>query len=172
MARDAIAIPSFGGRGGLPGACPGGVFLQPGQGLIGGQGPADVIALSVVAVQVSQQAQAGVVFHAFGRDAQAKVVGQADDRTDDGMPFGFGGGRHDEGSVYFQAVDRQLLQIGQRRIARAEIVDGNLYADVVQAFQHVEAAVGIRNDGAFGDFKLQELGIQAAIGKNVADFFG
>src|SRR5271166_2913611 len=41
----------------------------------------------------------------------------------------------DERAVDLQYVNGELLQIGQRRIACAEVVDGNLDADVFQQFK-------------------------------------
>jgi len=40
----------------------------------------------------------------------------------------------DEGAVYLESIDRQLLQIGERGVAGAEVVDGDRIAGPGQEF--------------------------------------
>lgn len=49
--------------------------LQPGYKFAGGHGPADVVTLGIIAIQLVQLVQDRLVFHAFCYNRQAKVVG-------------------------------------------------------------------------------------------------
>jgi hypothetical protein len=61
--------------------------------------------------------------HAFRDDVQPQAVGQADDRLGDGGVVGVGQDVLDELAVDLQLVQRQPLQVRQRRVADAEVVE-------------------------------------------------
>ena len=61
----------------------------------------------------------------------------------------------DEGLVDLDPVERQHAQIGQVRVAGAEIVQRQPDAKVLQRAQHGERAAGVVDQHALGDFQLQ-----------------
>ena len=60
-----------------------------------------------------------------------------------------------EGAIQLERVDRQHLQVRQRGITGAEIVDGQFDAAVAQGAQLADGAFRIFHGHRFGDFKLQ-----------------
>ncbi len=68
----------------------------------------------------------------------------------------------DERLVDFQTVDGELAQIAQRRIARTEVIDGQLDAQLVQLVQNIDGNVHVFHEHAFGHFQLQPFGVKAA----------
>ena len=66
-------------------------------------------------------------------------------------------------AVDLQAVNRQLAQIRQRRIASAKVVDGQVHAHFTQAHQGVQRFLRGVHRHAFGDFQLQAFRWQAAV---------
>ena len=57
--------------------------------------------------------------------------------------------------VDLDRVEREALQIGQRRIAGAEIVERQARAEIAQARQHLRGIFGIFHHEALGHFELQ-----------------
>ena len=80
------------------------------------------IALILVAAELSQCRQLPLRFHPLGSHTQVQAVGHGDDGPDDGGVVGIRLDVAHEGAVDLQRIDRQLFQIGERRIARSEIV--------------------------------------------------
>ena len=64
-------------------------------------------------------------FHPLGQGRHAQTVGQGDDGGDDDSIIGVRFQFIDEGAVNLDLVDREALEATQRRLARAEIIDGN-----------------------------------------------
>jgi hypothetical protein len=63
--------------------------------------------------------------------------------------------RHHEALVDLELVHRQALQVGQRRIAGAEVVDRQLEAAAPTGVQHGLGALGVVHDRAFGDLQAK-----------------
>src|SRR5213080_508234 len=61
----------------------------------------------------------------LGYDAQAQSAGERNDRLGDGGVARIGLEVGDEGNVDLQGIDREMLEVRQARITRAEIVDGD-----------------------------------------------
>jgi hypothetical protein len=102
----------------------GGVFGEPARHLGGGYGAREEVALDEVAVEVAEESEGVHVLDSFGDDPQAKSLGEADDRGD--VAAGSWVGAHDEGSVDFDLSDREPVEAGDRRVAGAEVIDGEV----------------------------------------------
>ena len=61
----------------------------------------------------------------------------------------------DKTAINFQAIDRQGLQVTQRRIAGAEIIDGNRDAARMQPLQRLDRLLHIFHEDGFGNFDLE-----------------
>jgi len=55
-------------------------------------------------------------------------------------------------------IDRESAQIAERRMARAEVVDGDAHAHVAQLLQRRDGAVAVLHGRAFRDLDDQILG--------------
>ena len=66
----------------------------------------------------------------------------------------------DERAVDLQPVDRQALEVGEARIAGAEIVDRDAHAERGDALHGFDRALGVVHDHALGDLQLQHVGGQ------------
>ena len=84
----------------------------------------------------------------------AEALGELHDRLDDRDILGPGAGFADEAAVDLQFVEHRLVQIADRRIAGAEIVERDADAKRAQALQHVERRAVVAEEHAFGDFQL------------------
>ncbi|MCY1563333.1 hypothetical protein D9M68_1008880 [compost metagenome] len=67
-------------------------------------------------------------------------------------------------------MHRQALEALQRRVAGAEVVDGQAYAQFPQASEQGLGGVRVLHHRAFGDFQLQVLGRQSGGGQDAGHF--
>jgi len=58
-----------------------------------------------------------------------------------------------EGAIDLEHVDRKVLQIRERRVARAEIIDRDLNTKRFQGAKFDQNSVRIFHDNAFGNFQ-------------------
>jgi len=80
-------------------------------------------------------AQAGpllVAFYAFGDYGEAEAVGYGDDGVDDGVGAAGVADAIDEGAVDLEALDGELVELAEGRVASAEVVDGEGDADLCE----------------------------------------
>jgi hypothetical protein len=96
------------------------------------RGAADVVALGIVDAELAQQDQALFVFHALGHRLQIEAAGQVDDRLHHLATGPALAQVTDELDVDLQVIDRELLEVGEPAVARAEVVESDLAAELVQ----------------------------------------
>ena len=112
-----------------------------------------------------------LVFHAFGDHGQAQVAAQLDDHFGDAAAArGTRDFRHKR-AVDFQAVDLQPLQVRQRRKTRAEVVDGDAHARLLDLPQHLDQQVRLFHGHRFRDFQFDELGRRLRLFQRYAQHF-
>ena len=87
-------------------------------------GLAEIEALPVIAAHPRQVGGLLFAFRAFRHHFHAEIMRQRDDGTDDERRVAIGGHLCDEGAVHLQRIEGETLQIGEARIACAEIVEG------------------------------------------------
>ena len=75
---------------------------------------------------------------------QAERFGQADHGLHDGGVVAALGQTTHEGAVDFEDVNWKTLQVGQRRVARAEVVDGQLDPQTLERIQFDDRRLGFR----------------------------
>ena len=64
----------------------------------------------------------------------------------------------DEAAVDLQLADREPLQIGQARVAGAEVVDRQLHAEPRQRFQAQQRLAGVLHQDRLGQLQLEQCG--------------
>src|SRR5439155_1286787 len=110
------------------------------------------------------------VLAALGDRLESERVREAHDGLDDRRAVVVGEDAVDEGLVDLQRVDRQqLAQVAQRRVADAEVVDGQLDAERLELAQHHQRRVGVGEHRALGDLQAQALGREAGLLEGLGD---
>ena len=92
---------------------------------------------------------------------EAEALGQRDDRVRDRGVVGAAGQVAHERAVDLDLVERQPRQIGERRIAGAEIVDREADAERLERVHLVRGAVDVVEHDALGQLEHQPLGRRA-----------
>ena len=115
----------------------------------------DQKALHVVHADFLQRAQRIRVLDPFRHAAHAQVARQRDDRLDDRDIGRMRAHRADELAVDLQRIGGKRLQVLERRVARAEIVERDLAAHVVHARDKALRVLKIVQRDALGDFEAQ-----------------
>src|SRR5437870_8151832 len=77
----------------------------------------------------------------------------------------------DEAAVDLQLVEGEALQIAQRGVARAEIVERDAHPERAQRMQQLERGVAAFEEDRFGDLDLEPRRSEAAVGKRAEDGF-
>ena len=90
---------------------------------IGREGFAHEKSLERVAPAPREEVELRACPHTLGNDVQPEAAGEPDDRLGDRRIAGIGLEVGDERDVDLQRVDRKVLEVGQRRVAGAEVVD-------------------------------------------------
>ena len=93
------------------------------------------------------------------------------DRADDRARSFAGHQALDEAAVDLQFVEREALQIAQRRIAGAEIVEGDADAERAQRMEQLQRRFAAFEEDRFGDLDLEPVGSEAAVGERAAGWF-
>src|SRR4051794_11282994 len=109
------------------------LFGQCGGDAVTGDGSRQVETLHGVRTHGRQHPQRDLVFDALGGDHQAELVPEVDRGADDDLVLRVLTERGHESPVDLQLVHRKLLEVSERRVAGAEVVDGDLAAQAAQA---------------------------------------
>ena len=128
-----------------------------------------MVALHEIAAHAREQIERCLVLDAFGDDRQRETPAEFDGGTHDRTGARALGELSDEGTVDLDLVDRQLAHIGERRVARAEIVDGQRDAETAQRVHYVDDLFGMIHERGFGEFETQRVGRQAEPVEQIAD---
>ncbi len=80
---------------------------------------------------------------------------EADHRRDDRRGVAVAHHRLDEGAVDLDLGDREFAQVGERRVARAEVVEGEVHAEIAERVDHVAHARALGDQHALGDLQTQ-----------------
>src|SRR5215212_7307202 len=105
---------------------------------------------------------------AFGDHAHAEVRRERDDGSNDLAVLRVVRHLRDERAVYLQGVDGEAVQVGERRVARAEVVDGELYAEPAKLGEERGGAFGVVHHGALRDFELEAVGREPRLAERAA----
>ena len=71
----------------------------------------------------------------------------------------------DEAAVDLDRLDREALEVGQRRVAGAEVVDGEVQAEAAQVAQRDRRRLDVGQQGGLGDLQPQRVGGDAGLGR-------
>src|SRR5438067_10763576 len=109
--------------------------------------------LPQMAAEIAQRVPLHLRLDAFGDDIEPKGVPKAHDRLRHGRRSDRWQGFH-ERAVDLELVDRQRLDAAQRRVPRAEIVDGDRDAQTAQLAQRLADLPWIFEQRRLGDLQL------------------
>ena len=132
--------------------------------LCGRARPRDQEALHLVATLDAQLLELLDRLDGLGRGGDAECGRKARDGLDDRLGVAIVQVTH-EGAVDLDLVEGELAQIAEPRIARAEIVHGDLHAAFAQLEQHLHIAGRVIQQHILGDLELEALRLQPRIGE-------
>jgi hypothetical protein len=118
-------------------------------------GRGDAGALADVAAQIQQHSRLGRRLDAFGHHRAAEGAGQADHAFDDGAVLRVVEHVVHETAIDLQHVDRQPLQVGQRGVAGAEVVEREAHAQALAAGQQGRGGLDVGMGRGFEHLEFQ-----------------
>jgi hypothetical protein len=99
-------------------------------------------------------------------------VREAGHRPDDGGVLRLVAHALDERAVDLETVHRQTLQIRERGVAGAEVVDGQAHADRLEGVQPVEHPRVVAHQDGLADLELQATRVEPGLTHDGGDFLG
>ena len=143
---------------GLRGRLDVGEGLEPDDHLLRRQRLRQQVALRVVAAEHRELVVGLDGLDALGHHLEVEVVPEVDRRLHDRRVARVLRHVHDERLVDLDGVDRQLLEVGERRVAGPEVVDREADAHLRQAVQDRGGAPVVGHDRRLGDLELERTG--------------
>src|SRR5206468_8634051 len=95
------------------------------------------------------------VLHTLGHHVEVEVAAEIHGRPDNRRQVRVDGHVTHEGAVDLDLVDGEALEVGQRRVARAEVVDGEPHAHLPQAVDDGDRALRLVHHGRLGDLERE-----------------
>ncbi len=120
--------------------------------------------MRILAADGAQEAHVIGRLHALRHDLLAELVPERHDRAHDGRACAvLRAGRLHQSPVDLDRVEGKPLQVGQRGVAGAEVVEREFGTGAAQPFENLGRLLGILHHEAFGDLQTQR-----ALGYDVA----
>src|SRR6056297_4101454 len=107
--------------------------------------------LAELATVASQQVELAGLLDALGNGLQRKLARQIADRPCDGLVVRIVLQAADESLVDLDRRDREILDVGQRRVTDAEIVDDDRYSDFIELLKDVSIPGQVFDQHLLGD---------------------
>ena len=141
---------------------------QSGQ-LLAGHGPGQVEPLGPGAAQAAEDGELLLGLDALGGDLEAERVGHGHDRGDERGVVGVGAEPVDERSVDLHGVDREPLEVAERRVAGAEVVDRQVDAERLEVGEGLLEVVDVLHEHALGQLEAEVAGAHAGAIEDISD---
>ena len=119
--------------------------------------------LGGIAAERAHRVQNLGALDALGHRRHAEAVSHLDRRLDDDRAVHVLADLCDQRPVDLDLPRRKPLQVGQRRVAGPEVVDGYAYAQLGQFLDDAQCALGVLHERALGDLERQQLRGQSEI---------
>ena len=142
---------------------------QHARNLLGWQRAREEVALSVVAAQSAQLRELDLALHALGDHIEREGARHPDDRLDDRGALLLDPQRFDEGAIDLQSVKGKAVEIGERGVPGAEVIEHETNADVTECLQGGGRGGRLLDQDALGDLEAQVPGVQAGAGEDLGD---
>src|SRR6202789_3815154 len=107
--------------------------------------------------------------HAFGDDLEAQGLPERNNGAHDRRIVRILADVRDKGAIDLQRIERKALQIIQRTIAGAEVIDGERKSEFLERQQRTAPSFGIAHQNAFGQFQLEQRRRQFRLSDDIAD---
>ena len=134
---------------------------------------AEDVTLDHADAELADQLQVVVGFDAFRARVHVQRLREGDDGADDrGIAVRRRCGPADEALVDLDLVERRLLQIAERAVTGAEVVEREADAKRLQLGERVVGRVAFSEEHALGDLELQPFGAEARLAQVFCDHVG
>src|SRR6476661_801211 len=126
-----------------------------------GHRPAEVEALAVLAPELAQDRRLHLVLDALGDSRQPERRRELEDRVGEPRVGSLGSEPVDERLRDLDQVDRELGEPAQRRVARAEVVEGEADPDLAEPVHRAQRAVLVAERGRLRDLEREPSRVDA-----------
>src|SRR3954447_19238321 len=133
-------------------------------------GPGEVEALPELAAEALQGHELVVVFDPFGDGRERQAFAEADDRAHElRLAGGALAEAHDERAVDLQHVDRELVEVAERGVARPEVVEREQHARLLQLLERRQVLDAVLEQDALRHLERQRRRLDAGLLQRTPD---
>ena len=122
--------------------------------------------------RAAEELHLALLLHSLRHHAQAELAGHGDGGARDGGVLGGAGDSAHEGLVDLEHVDRELLEVGDRGVAGAEVVDGQAHAEGADRVELAQDLGIAAEHAALAELQLQQRGVDPALLQGLAHDLG
>ena len=125
--------------------------------IFAGQGsrPTEQIALDVITACFAHRIEVLHGFNAFCRHGDSQIPGEMHDGVDDSRTFAAIAKALYEAAINLDLVEIELVQMGERRVARTEIIERKPDAEGFEVAQDAGGVFDVFHQGIFRQFQLK-----------------
>src|SRR5215208_137114 len=124
------------------------------------------VSLGILTPQRAKTLRLPLCLHPLCRDLKVQASSKTDHGSDNGLISSILLQVHDEAAINFDMIDRKLLEMSERRIARPEVIESNENTLLMKLLQgcgcHFRAPA---KQHSLGDFNLEVLDRYALLGE-------
>ena len=111
--------------------------------------------LRVSAAKVGEARELSLGFDAFGDDVEVECVDHADHGADKGVGGEVTAEGFDEAAVDLECAEWEVLEVAERGVARAEVVDREVDTQALEASEGIGGGTEGADERTFGDFEVK-----------------
>src|SRR5262249_27458757 len=137
--------------------------------VLGLGGPSEKVTLDQIAARGGEERELLGRLDALGDDLEAEVMAERDDRAGDQRALAIDVDLVDERAVDLERVDLEAAEVGERRVAGAEVVDRDAHALGAQRADHRLHLRGVAHQHALGELELEAAPGKAVVAEAVRD---
>ena len=145
---------------------------EPGREVLGRQRAAEQVALHLVAAHRAQRLELRRRLHTLGHGGHAQAVRHDDHRLRDGLVFAAVGQGADERAVDLQRMHVETLQVRQRGMPGAEVVERGAHANAREVGEHGARGLVVLHQHRLGELDVQPLGRDAVFEQRIFHMLG
>ena len=130
------------------------------------------MALTEVAARRAEPEEVLGRLDALGDDPEPQTMCELDGRVDDRLVASIRLHAGDERPVDLEDVCREVLELTERGVSDAEVVDGYANALVDESLEHLARAHAVGEQNALRDLELEPRRVDAMLGERLSDLVG
>src|SRR5262249_34391542 len=130
------------------------------------------VPLHIITPGSTQPLQLRITLDSLSHNPRANSMREVNDHYDQLLDFRIVAQVFHKAAVEFQDVDREVLEVSERGVSDAEVIERDEHANLTQLFQHPRGVVDVAHRGAFSDLEHDVTGLHVVLAHAALDVLG